>query len=139
MSVSAEQTHRPFVDTNVLLYLLSADSTKADRAETILREGIVVSAQVLNEFASVARRKLKLEWAEVTQALGDIRRFARIEPLTLSTHERGLELAQRYQFGLYDAMIVAAALQAQCTILWSEDFSAGQTIARQLRVRNPFL
>ena len=128
----------PFVDTNVLLYLLSEDTAKADRAESLLAARIVISVQVLNEFANVARRKLGLAWPEVNQALLDIRRFAEVHPLTLQTHEHGLALAERYRLSVYDAMIAAAALEAGCTTLASEDFSAGQRLEGRLTIRNPF-
>lgn len=130
---------RPFVDTNVLLYLLSCDAAKADRAEALLAARIVISVQVLNEFANVARRKLRLEWAEIGQALLDVRRFAEVRPLTLETHVRGLALAERYQLSVYDAMIAAAALEAGCRTLASEDFSAGQRLEGRLTIRNPFV
>lgn len=129
---------RPFVDTNVLLYLLSSDAVKADRAEAVLAGRIVISVQVLNEFANVARWKLRLEWSAIEQALRDIRRFAEVFPLTLETHERGIALASRYQLTVYDAMIAAAALEAGCETLASEDFSAGQRLDGRLTVRNPF-
>jgi predicted nucleic acid-binding protein len=129
---------RPFVDTNVLLYLLSGDTAKADRAEALLRDRIVISVQVLGEFANVARRKLKLEWSAVAQSLLDIRRFSEVRPLTLETHERGIALARRHRLSVYDAMIAAAALDAGCQTLASEDFTAGQRFEQQLTVRNPF-
>ena len=132
------QPRPPFVDTNVLLYLLSEDTAKANRAETLLAARIVISVQVLDEFANVARRKLALAWPEVNQALLDIRRFAEVHSLTLQTHEHGLALAARYQLSVYDAMIAAAALQAGCTTLASEDFSAGQRLEGRLTIRNPF-
>ena len=129
---------RPFVDTNVLLYLLSGDTAKADQAEALLVQRIVISVQVLNEFAHVARRKFKLEWSEIRQALADIRRFADVHPLTVDTHDRGLALAARYQINLYDAMIAAAGLEAGCTSLLSEDFQSGQRLDGRLTIRNPF-
>jgi predicted nucleic acid-binding protein len=129
---------RPFVDTNVLLYLISTDVAKAARAERLLARRIVVSVQVLNEFANVARRKRSLDWAELAQVLAGIRQFADVRALTLDTHERGLSLAQRYQFGIYDAMIAAAAIEAGCETLMSEDFQAGQVLADRLTIRNPF-
>ena len=132
------QLARPFVDTNVLLYLLSDDAAKANRAETLLTGRIVISVQVLNEFANVARRKLGLGWPELEQALKDIRRFAEVRPLTVDTHERGMTLAKRYQLSIYDAMIAAAALEAGCATLASEDFSAGQRFEGRLTIRNPF-
>ena len=129
---------RPFVDTNVLLYLLSQDAAKADCAEALLAGRIVISVQVLNEFANVARRKLAFAWIKIEQALFDIRRFAEVRPLTLGTHEHGIVLAKRYQLSVYDAMIAAAALEAGCTTLASEDFSAGQRLEGRLVIRNPF-
>lgn len=128
----------PFIDTNVLLYLLSGDASKANRAEAVLTAGVVISVQVLNEFANVARRKFALEWLEVRQAIIDIRRFAVIETLTLETHERGLDLASRYGFSVYDAMVVAAALNGGCTRLLSEDLQHGQRLEGRLMVHNPF-
>jgi predicted nucleic acid-binding protein len=130
---------RPFVDTNVLLYLLSSDAAKADRAEALLAARVVISVQVLNEFANVARRNLRLEWPEIAQALLDIRRFAEVRPLNLEAHVHGLALAERYRLSVYDAMIAAAALEAGCRTLVSEDFSAGQRLEGRLTIRNPFV
>lgn len=127
-----------FFDTNVLLYLLSEDDAKADRAETMLATGGVISVQVLNEFASVASRKLKMPWVEIREILGALRLLCRVEPISLETHERGLMIAERYGFSLYDSMIVASALLSGCAILFSEDLQDGQCIDGQLQVRNPF-
>lgn len=129
---------RPFVDTNILLHLLSSDTAKADRAEAVLAGRIVINVQVLNEFANVARRKMRLEWSAIEQALRDIRRFAEVFPLTLETHQRAIALASRHQLTVYDAMIAAAALEAGCETLASEDFSTGQRLDGRLTVRNPF-
>lgn len=63
----------PFLDTNVLLYLLSADAAKADRAEALLAAGGVISVQVLNEFANVASRKLAMTWPEIREILAAVR------------------------------------------------------------------
>lgn len=130
---------RPFVDTNVLLYLLSADAAKAERAEALLAARVVISVQVLNEFANVARRRFGLAWDEIRQALADVRRFADVRSLTVETHERGLVLAERYQFSVYDALIISAALEAGCTTLSSEDLQHGQRIDNRLTIRNPFV
>ena len=64
---------KPFFDTNILLYLLSEDSRKADRVEAIMLKGGVISVQVLYEFSSVASRKLKLTYAEIRDTLRIIR------------------------------------------------------------------
>jgi predicted nucleic acid-binding protein len=128
----------PFLDTNVLLYLLSADSAKADRAESLLADGGTISVQVLNEFASVALRKLDMPVAELREVLEPVRSVCRVEPVTEDTHDRALALVERYGFSLYDAMLIAAALSAGCTRLYSEDLQHGQLINRQLRIVNPF-
>src|SRR5699024_4799491 len=98
-----------FLDTNVLLYLLSDDAEKADRTEQIVREQAVISVQVLNEFTNMARRKLKLTWTEIDQVLQAIQVNCCVEPLTVAGHKQGRKLAQRYSFSVYDAMIVSSA------------------------------
>lgn len=75
------KTDRPFFDTNVLLYLLSEDNIKADRAETIISTGGAISVQVLNEFSSVASRKLGMTYAEIRDALLTIRAVCQPQPV----------------------------------------------------------
>jgi predicted nucleic acid-binding protein len=128
----------PFFDTSVLLYLLSSDTDKADRIETLLSARGIVSVQVLNEFAVVALRKLKMPLCEVREILDTFRAVCAVEPLTIETHDRGLAVCERYRFSLYDSMLVAAALISGTTILYSEDLQHGQVIDNQLRVTNPF-
>ena len=128
-----------FFDTNILLYLLSEDAAKADRAEEIIAAGGVISVQVLNEFAAVASRKLSLSWSEIKEILSPVRRICQIEPLAIETHDGAVEIAERYGFSFFDALIVASALGAECKILYSEDLQHDQLISNRLRVRNPFV
>ena len=128
---------KAFLDTNVLLYLLSADAAKAARAEELVGAGGVISVQVLNEFAAVASRKLGMSIAEIRECLEPIARLCRIEPLTPQTHARGLEIAARYGFSVVDSMIVAAALLSGCDTLYSEDLHHRQRIDGLL-IHNPF-
>lgn len=127
-----------FVDTNVLLYLLSADATKADRVEETLAAGVTISVQVLNEFAAVALRKLGMTIAEVRDALEPITAICKVVPITVDIHKRGLQVAERYRFSIYDALIIAAALDAGCSTLYTEDLQDGQVIDNALTIRNPF-
>jgi Predicted nucleic-acid-binding protein, contains PIN domain len=127
-----------FFDTNVFLYLASADPVRAERAEAILDEGGAISVQVLNEIANVARRKMLLSWQETRSFLTTIRALVTVHPLTVETHDTGLALAERYTLSIYDALIAAAALRAECDILWSEDLQHGLVIGERLRVANPF-
>lgn len=126
-----------FADTNVVLYLLD-DGPKADRAEQILRQGPLISVQVLNESLVNCRRKAGLDWEETGAFLAGVQALCPVVDMTLQTHEVGRALAQRYGFAVYDAMIVAAALIAGCSTLYSEDMQDGLLVEGQLRIVNPF-
>lgn len=127
-----------FFDSNVLLYIASADQAKADRAERLIAEGGTISVQVLNEIANVARRKMTLSWDETRAFLAMVRALLPVEPLTTALHDTGLAMAERYGFSIYDAMIVAAALHADCDTLWSEDMQHGLIVEGRLRIADPF-
>ncbi len=127
---------KPFFDTNVLLYLITIDG-KAEKAETLLKAGGVVSVQVLNEFASVSSRKYKLAWPEVREALATIRAGCEVIPLTVEIHESGLAIAEKYGFSFYDSLILAAAVEAKCRLVYSEDMRNGQVV-QGVTIRNPF-
>ena len=126
-----------FFDTNVLLYLLSKDAAKADLAEALLATGGTVSVQVLNEFASVATRKLAMTIPEIREILSTIRAVCVVRSLDIETHELGLEMTERYGFSIYDGLIVAAAVRAGSAILYTEDLQQGQVID-QVTIQNPF-
>ena len=117
-----------FIDTNVLVYLASADPDKAARAEEIVAGGGTISVQVLNELANVARRKMLLSWDETNELLATLRRLVAVVPVTLETHERGLHMAERFRISVYDAMIVAAAAIAGSDVLWTEDLQDGAVL-----------
>ena len=127
-----------FFDSNTLLYVLSADQSKADTAEGLLLGGGVISVQVLNEFALTARRKHFLEWPEIRMALSRIRRKCKVQSLTEETHDLAVHLAERYGYRIYDASILSAAMIARCSTLYSEDMHDGQVIENTLTIRNPF-
>jgi predicted nucleic acid-binding protein len=127
-----------FFDTNVLLYLVSADAGKADVAEKLIAAGGHLSVQVLNEFVSVARRKAGLEWLEIDDVLGSVRQICRVHAMSVETHDTARGLAETHGLNFYDASIVASALLAGCDVLYSEDLQDGRRFERALRVRNPF-
>jgi predicted nucleic acid-binding protein len=126
-----------FFDTNVLLYLNSDDDAKIARTRELLSAGGFVSVQILNEYASVARGKFRLPWTLVKTGLDGIKAACEVVPLSLATHERGLRCAERYKLAIFDANIVAAAVLAGCTTLYSEDMHNGLVIDG-LTIRNPY-
>jgi len=129
---------KSFFDTNVVLYLLSSDVRKADRAEALIANGGVVSVQVLNEFVSVATRKLRMELPEVQEVLKEVRAVCAVESLSIEIHDRAMHISKRFGYSIYDASIVAAALLAGCETLYSEEMQHGQVIDRALTICNPF-
>jgi len=126
-----------FLDTNVLVYLLTDDPKNA-RAFELARSSAVISVQVLNEFTSVARKKHALSWDDVARVVSGFRAYLQVEPVTVDVHERAVEIARRHQFSIYDACILAAAEKAGCRTLYTEDMQHGQVIG-SLTVRNPFV
>jgi predicted nucleic acid-binding protein len=127
-----------FFDTNVLLYIASDEPAKADKAEAIVGGGGAISVQVLNEIANVARREMRMSWQDTHGLLALLRGLLTVHPLTVETHETGLALAERYNLSIYDALIAASALHADCDTLWSEDMQHGMALDGRLRVANPF-
>jgi predicted nucleic acid-binding protein len=128
-----------FFDTNVLLYAVAQDDPRGPRAEALLAGGGILSVQVLNEFVSVARRKMKMPWKNVNEALDAVRVLCpSAVPLTTATHQAALKIAERQGYSIYDALIVAAALAAGCATLYSEDLQDGQVFGGKLTIRNPF-
>ena len=128
-----------FLDTNVLVYANSAGDYRTATARQLLLNGGVVGVQVLNEFASVARVKLAMTWAEVQEAVESIVVLCpNPKPLNIETHLRALGLSRRYGLSIWDSLIVAAAAEARCSTLLTEDLQHGQMV-EGVRIENPFL
>ena len=129
----------PFLDTNVLVYAALSDDPRCPIAEQLLAAGGTISVQVLNEFANVARTKLKRTWPEIEAMLALVRsRSDRVQQIAISTHESALALARDHKVGFYDALIVAAALEAGCDTVLTEDMQHGRKFGA-LTVINPFI
>ncbi len=128
---------KPFLDTNILVYA-QQDDPRGDRARALVLAGGTISVQVLNEFANVLRKKLGRGWMEIAEALDDVR--AALDPawpLTIETHSAAVALAGEHGFSFFDALIVAAAVEAGCDTLLTEDLQADRKIGG-LRLVNPF-
>jgi predicted nucleic acid-binding protein len=131
---------KPFFDTNILVYAFreEEEDPRCEVARILLATGGLVGVQGLNELVAVLRRKLKFSWQEVSEALSAVRSLCpSIAPMTAATHDAALGIAQRYQYHIFDSLIIAAAIEAGCRMLYSEDMSDGQVI-ESLTIRNPF-
>ena len=134
-----------FLDSNVFLYLFDeTDPRKRAIARRLVQEGLesgeaCISFQVVQETLAVLTGKLKKRASPAQAALfldDVLAPFWRVMP-SHALYRRGLAVQERYALGFYDALILAAALQAGCTRLWSEDMRDGLRVER-LTVRNPF-
>lgn len=128
-----------FFDSNIVLYLLSAEPDKANRIEQLMESGGMISIQVLNEITNVARRKLNMSWKNIKELLSVLRNICQLAPFNIETHDKALQIAERYQLSVYDALIVSSALLGGSKILYSEDMHSGLLIDKQLLVSNPFI
>ena len=133
---------RCFIDTNILIYSQAGDAARKQRAALDLLRQLhdsasgVISTQVLHEYANVAIKRLRLPVAAVRAQLLFWEQFEVVQ-LTPAIIHAGLDLHQTRSLGFYDAMIVAAAQTSGCTLLYSEDMHAGETI-NGVRIVNPF-
>ena len=126
-----------FIDSNVILYLLD-NGPKATIAESIIREGGVISVQVLNECLSNLRRKSKLSLYDCNRFLYAIRNLVEVVPITIETHDLGRAIAEKYQLSIFDSMIIASALASGCEKVLSEDMQHAMVIEDFTTVENPF-
>lgn len=135
---------RVFVDTNIFVYAklrtpqTSAKYRRAVQLLETLSDPVVVSVQVLNEFSSVLL-KHKVDDATIWDAVQAIAANSKVTSLNWTTVERAWEIKRRYQLAYWDSLIVSSALEAMCTVLYSEDLQHRQVIEGVLHIVNPFL
>lgn len=133
---------RSFIDTNVLIYAEASDvpakqRTALDLLKRLYEEALgVLSTQVLQEYCNVALKKLRLPVQHVRAQLDLYQQFEVIQVTPAIIHA-GLDLHQTRSVAFYDAIIVASAQIAGCTVLWTEDMNAGESVGG-LRIINPF-
>lgn len=134
-----------FLDTNLFIYQLEASNDhKSAIADAIIREGVktgnaCISYQVVQECLNVVLRKAEVP-LDVTGARAYLDHV--LKPLlrvsaSIHLYHRGLDIQDRYHYGFYDSLIIAAALEAGCTRLFTEDLQDGQKI-ETLAIENPF-
>jgi predicted nucleic acid-binding protein len=127
-----------FLDSNIVLYSLAEDDAKQQQALALLASGAVISTQVLSEVANVMRRKLGYEHAAIRAVLLRLISAAQVHPVAPSTILLALDISARYGFSYYDSQILAAAQEAGCPRVYSEDLQHGQVLDAGLTIINPW-
>lgn len=129
---------KAFIDTNVVIYGLGSNSPKTPRAAELLAGSPTISTQVLSETANVALKKLAMSLPETAKLLAMLETVCRVEIISPPTLRLALDISGKYGFSWYDSLIVASALKAECTTLYSGDMHHSQVIEGRLSIINPF-
>ncbi len=129
-----------FLDSNIYLYLLSKDSVRKERAETLLAlPATIISSQVINETINVCIKKFRLPQQRITDHICFLMSCCTVVTISEILQIKAINLHFRYQFSFYDSLIVAAASEAGCDILYSEDMQHGFVVDNSLHIINPFV
>lgn len=135
-----------FIDTNIFIYAFDTDSPeKRNKANQIIKSALFnhkgcISSQVIQEFINVATKKFKTPMSiqDCEKYLKDVLSSLCKVFTNLELYFRALDIMERWKFSFYDSLIIAAALQVDCNILYSEDLQHNQKI-QSLTIINPFL
>lgn len=127
------------LDTNILIYLEGTDRNKRQTAESLLSFNPVIPSQVVSEFINVTRRLRNIPKHQLIKEAADLFRYCLIAPTYHSTLNLAENLIQKYDLQIFDSLVVASALEAECTILYSEDMQHGLIINKRMKIINPFI
>jgi predicted nucleic acid-binding protein len=131
-----------FVDTNVFVYAYNDNDEKHDIAQGLVQQKLAdkevfISPQILSEFY-VNMRRLKHEDGMIRRSIAEITKSAQVTPLSLPTIEHCLALKEKYAYSWWDSLVLASALESECSEVCSEDMQDGQVIESTLTITNPF-
>jgi predicted nucleic acid-binding protein len=128
------------LDTNILVFLFDEFFIdKREIAGSFVDANLIISAQVVSDFLNVSKRLLKIPKLDILQKCNEITRKCTIVPTTQIVLNHAEKLITQYDLQLFDAIIVASALEANCTILYTEDMHHGLIIEGTLSIINPFM
>jgi predicted nucleic acid-binding protein len=129
-----------FLDSNILVYSYSnSEIQKQEIARQLIAESnSLISTQVLQELCNIVTRKFKFSYEQAAIAIKESCQNNSLHINTEDTVLQACQVAGRYGFSFFDSLIVAAALESGCTVLYSEDMQDGQIIEEKLTVKNPF-
>lgn len=137
-----EDKRAVFLDTNVLVYAVYGTSRQRQQISALIMPytaSAIVSTQVLKEFANVSiKKKLHKTLPELKEHLRLIQQSFKVFDISYKTVISAVDLADKHQYSFYDSLIIAAALENKCNILFSEDLQHGQNIGNKLKIVNPF-
>lgn len=130
-----------FIDSNILIYAHNdLNAVKTEKAQELIEQLTpTVSTQVLNEFSNAFRKKFHTDWAIIRDMLSEVSDNTLLHKNDLTTVLKATDIAERYRYSFYDSQIIAAAIESDCTILYSEDMQNGHLIDGKIKIVNPFV
>ena len=127
------------LDTNILIYLEGNDAVKRNISEELLSFAPVIPSQAITEFLNVTRRLRNISKLQALNEAAELFADCEIAPIQNSSINLAIKLIEKYDFQLFDSLIVALALEADCEILYTEDMQHGLLVNKKLQIINPFL
>lgn len=130
-----------FLDTNILVFAYSFTELEKQNIarQIIINSNSFISTQVLQELTNTLTRKFKFSYKDALKALTECADNNNVHTNTENTIVQACTIAERYGFSFYDSLIISAALECDCSTLYSEDLNHGQLIEKRLKIVNPFL
>jgi predicted nucleic acid-binding protein len=131
---------RLFLDSNILVYCYSTTDIRKQSIARALSsmDNIHISTQVLNETTNVLAKKYHIGWSDLTNLISDFENNFSVHTLMIPEIKNACGIAERYGFSFFDGLMIASALEYNCTALYSEDMQNGQIIEGKLKIINPF-
>ncbi len=135
-----------FIDTNIFIYTFDQRETKKrEKAKKIIKKAFTdgkgfISILVIQEFFNVATKKFESPMAvlEAKDYMDKVFKLLNVIHPNYDIISQGLDVSAITQYSFYDSLIISAAQEAECKVLYSEDFQHGQMI-QKLKIENPFL
>jgi predicted nucleic acid-binding protein len=128
------------IDTNVLIYLHDTElSYKREKANELISINPVICAQVISEYLNVCHKRLKITKQDSLNSLMAWLPYCELSVFGSVIYTKSMGLIQKYQFQMFDAIIVSSALLSDCEILYSEDMQHNLIVEKQLKIVNPFI
>ncbi len=130
-----------FLDSNVLVYAYSYNepAKQLTARQIIQHQTTLISTQVLQELVNIVTKKYKYSYTDAQQVVAENLQNNQLHTNTATTILSACEVAQQYKFSFYDSLIIAAALESNCSILYSEDLHNGLVVKDKLTIINPFI
>jgi predicted nucleic acid-binding protein len=131
---------KAFLDTNIIIYGYSCtEPIKKERVLNIFNSvNCIISTQVIQEFSNILHKKFSLDWNRILKAIAEISGSSFVVLNNMNTITHACKIADKYQYSFYDSLIISAALEVNCKILYSEDLQHGQLIENKIQIINPF-